>query len=52
MLTAAMFRRLAVAVAVLTSATLFAAEGFAVANTNSITHSRPNLSTPNGWVLG
>jgi hypothetical protein len=50
MLTPAMFRRLAIAV--FTTATFFAAEGFAMANTNSITHSRPNLSTPNGWVLG
>ena len=52
MLTPAMFRRLAIAVAVFTLATFFAAEGFAMANTNSITHSRPNLSTPNGWILG
>ncbi len=52
MLTPAMFRRLAIAVAVLTTATFFAAEGFAMANTNSISHSRPSLSTPNGWVLG
>jgi hypothetical protein len=52
MLTPAMFRRLAIALAVFTTATFFAAEGFAMANTNSITHSRPNLSTPNGWILG
>jgi long-subunit fatty acid transport protein len=52
MLTAAMFRRLAVAVAVLSFTTFFAAEGFALANTNAIGHARSNLSTPNGWVLG
>jgi len=52
MLTPAMFRRLAIAVAVFTTATFFAAEGFAMANTNSISRSRPSLSTPNGWVLG
>ena len=52
MSTPAMFRRLAIAIAVFTVATFFAAEGFAMANTNSMTHSRPNLSTPNGWVLG
>ncbi len=51
MSTPAMFRRLAIAIAVFTVATFFAAGGFAMANTNSITHSRPNLSTPNGWVL-
>ena len=33
MLTPAMFRRLAIAVAVFTTATFFAAEGFAMANT-------------------
>ncbi len=52
MSTPAMFRRFAIAIAVFTLATFFAAEGFAMANTNSVTHSRPNLSTPNGWVLG
>ena len=52
MSTPAMFRRLAIAIAVFSVATFFAAEGFAMANTHSITHSRPNLSTPNGWVLG
>ena len=52
MLTPAMFRRLALAIAVFMTTTFFAAEGFALANTNSITHSRPTLSTPNGWVLG
>jgi hypothetical protein len=52
MLTPAMFRRLAIAIAVFTLASFFAAEGFAMANTNSIAHSNSNLSTPNGWVLG
>ncbi|MGA8169908.1 MAG: hypothetical protein WB816_03610 [Methylocystis sp.] len=52
MLTAAMLRRLLIAAIVLSATTLFAAEGFAMANTNSVTHSKPNLSTPNGWVLG
>ena len=52
MLTAAMLRRLLIAVAALCMSMFFAAEGFAMANTNSITLSRPNLSTPNGWVLG
>jgi hypothetical protein len=52
MLTPAMLRRLLITVTVLSLTTFFAAEGFAMANNTSISHSKPNLSTPSGWVLG
>jgi hypothetical protein len=52
MLTPAMLRRLFIAVAVLVVSMLFAAEGFAMANTSAVAHSRPNISMANGWILG
>jgi len=52
MLTPAMLRRLLIAVVALSVSMFFAAEGFAMANTNAFSHSKPSLSTPNGWVPG
>ena len=52
MLTPAMFRRLAIAVAVFTLATFFAAEGFAMAKTHAVAHSKLDTSTSGGWVHG
>ena len=52
MLTPAMFRRLAIAVAVFTTATFFAAEGFAMANTHAVAHSKPAPSMSGGWIYG
>ncbi len=52
MLTSAMLRRLLIAAAALSISTFFAAEGFAMANTHSVAHSKLNTSAPGGWVHG
>ena len=52
MLTAAMLRRLLIAVAALSISTFFVAEGFAMANTHAAAHSKPATSMPGGWVHG
>lgn len=52
MLTSAMVRRLLVAVAALSISMFFAAEGFAMANTQAAAHSRPAPSMSDGWIYG
>ncbi|MGO9768917.1 MAG: hypothetical protein ACLPSW_05055 [Roseiarcus sp.] len=52
MLTFAMLRRLLIAVAALSTSTFFAAEGFAMATTHAVAHSKLNTSTPGGWTYG
>ena len=52
MLTAAMLRRLVIAAAVLSVSMFFAAEGFAMANTHAVAHSKLNTFTPNDWIYG
>ena len=52
MLTAAMLRRLLIAIAALCISTFFAAEGFAMANTHAVTHSKLDTSASGGWVHG
>jgi hypothetical protein len=52
MLTAAMLRRLLIAVAALSMSMFFAAEGFAMANTHAVAHSKPAPSMSGGWIYG
>ncbi len=52
MLTSATLRRLLIAVAALCISTFFAAEGFAMANTHAVAHSKLNTSTPSDWIYG
>jgi hypothetical protein len=52
MLTSAMLRRLLIAIAALCISTLFAAEGFAMANTHAVVHSKLDTSASGGWVHG
>ena len=52
MLTAAMLRRLLIAVAALSVSMFFAAEGFAMTNTRAVAHSKPAPSVSGGWTYG
>ena len=52
MLTAAMLRRLLIAVAALSISMFFAAEEFAMANTHAVARSRPGPSVTGGWIYG
>jgi hypothetical protein len=52
MLTSPMLRRLLVAVAALSISMFFVAEGFAMANTHAVAHSKPATSMPSGWIYG
>jgi hypothetical protein len=52
MLSSAMLRRLLVAVAALSISTFFAAEGFAMAKTHAVAHSKLDTSASGGWVHG
>ena len=52
MLTAAMLRRLLIAVAALSMSMFFAAEGFAMANTHAVSHSKLVPSKSGGWIYG
>jgi hypothetical protein len=52
MLTADMFRRLLIAVAALSMSMFFVAEGFAMANTRAVAHSKPAPSMSGGWIYG
>ena len=52
MLTAAMLRRLLIAVAALSISMFFAAEGFAMANTHAVAHSNSAPSMSSGWIFG
>jgi hypothetical protein len=52
MLTAPMLRRLLIAVAALSMSMFFAAEGFAMANTHAVAHSKPAPSMSGGWIYG
>ncbi len=52
MLTAAMLRRLLIAAAALCMSLSFAAEGFAMANTHAVAHSKPAPSMSGGWIFG
>jgi hypothetical protein len=47
-----MLRRLLVAVAALSISTFFVAEGFAMARTHAVAHSKPATSASGGWVHG
>ena len=51
MLTSAMLRRLLIAIAGLSITTFFAAEGFAMSNTQAAAHSKPATSAPGGWIF-
>jgi hypothetical protein len=52
MLTAAMLRRLMIAVVALSMSVFFAAEGFAMANTHAVARSKPAASMSGGWIYG
>jgi hypothetical protein len=52
MLTSAMLRRLLIAIAALSISTFFAAEGFAMAKTHAVAHSKLDTSASGGWVHG
>jgi hypothetical protein len=52
MLTSAMLRRLLIAIAALSISMFFAAEGFAMANTHAVAHSKLDTSASGGWVHG
>jgi len=52
MMTSAMLRRLLVAIAALSMSMFFAAEGFAMANTHAVAHSKPAPSMSGGWIYG
>ena len=52
MLTAAMLRRLLIAAAALSVSMFFAAEGFAMVNTQAVAHSKPAPSMSGGWIYG
>jgi hypothetical protein len=47
-----MLRRLLIAVAALSMSTFFTAEGFAMASTHAIAHSKPAPSMSGGWIYG
>ena len=52
MLTDAMLRRLLIAAAALSMSIFFAAEGFAMATTHPVAHSRPAPPMSGGWIYG
>jgi len=52
MLTSPMLRRLLVAVAALSISLFFVAEGFAMAKTHAVAHSKLDTSALGGWVHG
>jgi hypothetical protein len=52
MLTSAMLRHLLIAVAALSISMFFAAEGFVMANTHAVAHSKLGPSMSSGWIYG
>jgi hypothetical protein len=52
MLTSAILRRLLIAIPAFSMSTFFVAEGFAMAKTHSVAHSKLDTSASGGWVDG